>query len=158
MTAMAQPLSNSDLPLPEKYYQKRKSWKAWREMPFEEKVRQVVKLQKCAVPNLCGKRKNHCSLDWFALRWQGENSWRPIKIFNYDKSQKNVMKRRFFCETDLTRRFRRCKVMQLTEHSCWFLILDTALYINLNNLVISILSGVIVLLGVIAFRALPEPS
>ena len=57
MAAMDQPLSNSNAALPEEYYQKRKSRKAWREMPFEEKVRQVVELQKRAAPIYAARGK-----------------------------------------------------------------------------------------------------
>ncbi len=54
---MDKDLMHSQAPLPEEYYEKRKSRKAWREMPFEEKVRCVVELQKRAAPIYAARGK-----------------------------------------------------------------------------------------------------
>jgi len=54
---MDKDLIHPQAPLPEEYYEKRKSRKAWREMPFEEKVSRVVELQKRAAPIYAARGK-----------------------------------------------------------------------------------------------------
>ena len=44
-------------PLPDEYYAKRKSRKAWREMPYPEKVRRVAEMQKRVAPIYAARGK-----------------------------------------------------------------------------------------------------
>ena len=52
-TSMSTPVA----PLPDEYYAKRKSRKAWREMPYPEKVRRVVEMQKRVAPIYAARGK-----------------------------------------------------------------------------------------------------
>ena len=50
-------MSTPVAPLPDEYYAKRKSRKAWREMPYPEKVRCVVEMQKRVAPIYAARGK-----------------------------------------------------------------------------------------------------
>ena len=57
MAAMDKTINTPVAPLPDEYYAKRKSRKAWREMPYAEKVRCVVEMQKRVAPIYASRGK-----------------------------------------------------------------------------------------------------
>jgi len=57
MAAMDKTMNTPVAPLPDDYYAKRKSRKAWREMPYPEKVRCVVEMQKRVAPIYAARGK-----------------------------------------------------------------------------------------------------